>query len=187
MVIERPDSRATIAHYRKVKVWFSTAAMALVFMLAPYITFWAYGGHAISDAINSRRIDLIFFLVTMWILAPVILFVIAARLRQLIFDSGRAVWIDKGLLIVLHRRLFSVPCDAIVSISYGTAKISTFVEKPGVVLNLRNDNQRVFTTGGLSEPRDVIIARLNAALNLVPSPNFAKEDVALSTQRFGRS
>lgn len=187
MVSERPGSPITIARYRKVRAWFSFMVGILVAMAPPYITFWAYGGHAISDSINSRRIDLIFFLATMWILAPVVLFATVSLFKQLVFDSGRALWIENQRLIFWHPWLFSVPCDEIVSVSYGKAQTSTFVKQKGIALNLRNGGQKVFITGGLSEPRDVIIARLNAALNLRSDPSLEKESATSSMPRLDRS
>jgi hypothetical protein len=82
-----------------------------------------------------------------------------------VFEKGTAVWIEGG---ILYTWLFSVPCDEVVAASCGQQQISMFVKKEAVILQLRYGQRKSFPTGSLSEPRDIIISRLNAALRLGP-------------------
>jgi hypothetical protein len=156
----------TIASYRKAKISFHLTFAALMLAFVPYITFWSYGGRAISRAIHSPgAVWMIPFLLYAWFYEFVVAGTIIIKFNRLIFHNGAAVWIDQKKLMFMRSWYVSVPCDEIAEVALGFVQISRFLKDEAVVVRLKDGRETMFPTSSLSESRDVIIARIKAALD----------------------
>lgn len=154
-----------IAHYRKSKIWPQLALGILVLAFLVYLTFWSYDGHLLSRSMNSpRAVFLIPGLIFAWICGFVASTTIIIKIKQLILNDGRAVWISREELFFLRSWYVSVPCREIVSVSSGEIATSTVTKTGAVVLLLKSGRKMSFPTSSLLESRDTIIAHINDAL-----------------------
>ena len=84
--------------------------------------------------------------------------VMVTALKRLIFQHGRALWIENGRVVFLHKWNISAVCADIADISTGTYGR---YDAPGILLRMRDGTDTVIPTRWLAEPPAVIIDRLN--------------------------
>jgi hypothetical protein len=168
--ISTRDVRIVVASYRKIQASAQAILAAVIFMAAPYITFFSYGGHFISHFWNTGPSYILPGLAAIWVLTIIGFPVVVAGMGQLLLDNGKALWIKDGVLIFVRKWIFSVDCCEITKVEPGDYRVSTFVKKDGIVLRLKNGKTKAFPTGSFNETRAEVIDRLNTALNLAGSP-----------------
>src|SRR5262249_51130242 len=96
---------------------------------------------------------------TFWLGAPYVFLFAATVLKRIVFDHGKALWIDDGMVIYLHRWNLSAPCRDIVDI--GRTKEGQRLAE--VILRTHHGAKRI-PTSLLTEQPDLIIARLKAEM-----------------------
>lgn len=159
--------KIVVANFRLPRVWFQLTFMWLVILAPACVTFSPFGFYLINVALHSpNKYYLEVTLVSMWLCIILGFFIALAITKQLIYGKGAALWIEDGALIYVRKWLLSCPTDEIVSIGRGKKKMDTFVYKDAVIAYLRNGKDKRFPVEPFRESPDVIIERLNAALNL---------------------
>lgn len=88
-------------------------------------------------------------------------FLVPYVLKSLIFESGRALWIERGKLIFLNRRFLSANCDEIEKLSFSRDKRGELI-----VVHLKNGQRKVFPTASLEESGEAIMYQLTDLLEL---------------------
>jgi hypothetical protein len=142
----------TIAHFRTSKTLRPIAVSIFVTLLVPCVTIYAL---VVRHMLSSPRASFIIpSIVFAWISGAYVAFGALVGLKRLLFDGGRAVWLEKGRIIFSHSRLFSVPRDAIVRISIST-------DGQAVVMHLRDGREKRLPTGSLKESPKEIVDRIS--------------------------
>ena len=101
------------------------------------------------------------------LLSPIMLLVIVLFARKLLFEQGRAVWLDGGNLVFMPmfwsgRGLFrSVPLR---DIDRFAIDVMGFSLVKGIYIYLKDGTEDAIPSHLLEEPRDVVLTRLNEAL-----------------------
>jgi hypothetical protein len=148
-----------IAHFRPRKAWGGIFVMMLCVLFVPYMTFVSFSGHLIQRL--EGRPFLFPLLVSMWASALIVLAMCATMVRRMLFNHGRALWLQGGTLIYIHRLFFSVQCAEISRFSKGT---TGRMNGDAIIIQLRSGGTKDLPTGSLLELRDQVIHKLNAAL-----------------------
>jgi hypothetical protein len=156
----------TIAHYQKANIFLRTLAFVTFLILLNALTLYLPGGESVRHFL-ARRPLLFPIFISAWIGGLFVLWFAAVIIKRIVFESGRAIWIETGTLIYLHRWNFSVACRDIAEISSGTSERSG---RPCIFLRSRDGARKVLLTGLLMEPDDVIIARIKEN---IPTANIA--------------
>lgn len=91
-----------------------------------------------------------------------ILFIVVA-VKRMLFEHGKAIWVEGGRVIFFHRRAVSVPCQAIAEVRVG---VFGKPEKAAIIIRRRNGGDTIIPALALQEPADVVLARLKSALQI---------------------
>jgi hypothetical protein len=148
-----------IAHYKKIDaLWRSLSCMLLVILLSAisYSVPYKIG----FTSFLSRPLLLPLF-VSGWLFGLFLIWILIVLLKRVLFDAGRALWIENGKIIFLHKWNISVACSEVAQIKTG---IYGRFHRAGIFLNLRNGTRKVIPTGSLKESEDLIVARLKENL-----------------------
>ena len=78
-------------------------------------------------------------------------------MKRVLFENCKALWMDKGKIIFLHKWNFSAASKDIMSITVGT--YGRF-NRTGIFLLTRDGTKKIVPIGSLEEPDSVVIARL---------------------------
>lgn len=163
----RGSLKVVIAHFRLPRVLFQLIFIWAVILLPACITFSGFGIRLITSAFQSpNKIYLVTIFAFMWFNLILAFFVAVAITKQLIFGKRVALWIEDGTLMYVRKWLLSCPADEIVAIGLGKKKIATFVRKDAIIAYLRSGKDKRFPVEPFRESADIIIERLNEALNL---------------------
>jgi len=92
-----------------------------------------------------------------WLCGVLLLMLLYAQVRQILFDNGVAVWIEGGAVFYLDRRWFSVNYDEITTIEAGSYGRGGF---KGVIFQLKDGRKKSIPLGILRESGAIIIERL---------------------------
>src|SRR6185437_10995688 len=148
-----------VAHYRR--------ARTLLYVLSLLVVLFALGAFSIMprQGLNFvqqlvRRPDLAAQFLIGWLGGLVGVWIILVCIWRLLFEKGRALWIDDGALIFLHKRNMSVPLLDIVDVS--EAKVGRF-KRRGIRLTLANGTHKSFPTAAFREPPRRIALRIREA------------------------
>jgi hypothetical protein len=151
--------RIAIASFLKFRVWLGAIFILAIIPAVCWLTVSILQNWTTS--LPANHIFQVFCLAGMWVSLPQTFPPLISILKRLILEKGQAVWIEQG---VLSTWLFSIPCGDIISVSSGELKLSAFVRKAAVILDLRDGGQKKLPVGSLLETSEVIIDRLNAVL-----------------------
>jgi hypothetical protein len=111
-----------------------------------------------------------------WLLVPFLPFLVLYAwelLRLAMFYRARALWIAEGKLVFLPYGwpksfttfLYSIPLEAIDHFSSASVETGSFVTwLQGILVHKKTGGYVQFPTYFMTEPRDVILMRLNEAL-----------------------
>ncbi len=130
-------------------------------LVAPSITFMSFGGHLLHR-LDSRPLLFPLFVI-MWVSAA-ISFLIAMTIGKLmLFNGGKALWIEGKYLIFIDRRFFSLPCSEVQGLSEG---ITGWAGNNAIIFRLRGEYERPLSTDVFLESRDSIVDTLNREFGL---------------------
>jgi hypothetical protein len=145
----------TIASYSKPKaVKFLMMILAVVIFIFG-TSLWLSGG-VIGPAPTPLKfgfgIQVIAWLCGLWGL-----WFVGVLLRQITMNNGRAIWIENGRIVHLHKWHQAADAKDVKDI---VAANSGALARPVIVLRLRNGRTIEIQANLFSEPNDVIAARL---------------------------
>jgi hypothetical protein len=146
-----------IAHYRRPKILLQLILLLIVLLSPVVATIWVLRRHPTAGFPGP----LIFSaLIISWAAATVVVFMVLAILRQIVFHSSRAIWVENDTILFVHRWIFSARCKEVISAS----RTKPDRPQPGIVLRLRSGGAKTFPTGSLAESTDVIISRIEDSI-----------------------
>jgi hypothetical protein len=93
----------------------------------------------------------------------------AVVLKRVLLDGCRALWIEVGNIVFLHKWNISIAIDAVEDISIGT--FGRF-EKPAILFRLKSGTTRAIPTGSFREDPTAIVERLKG--NIMDAANASK-------------
>lgn len=154
------EMRIDIARYSIFRAFFQVILGLAVVAFIFGIPLFSMQGHYIERTLSHGNFWELLIIIA-WLFGIYTLLLVLAAARQLLFDEGRAVWIEDGNLVFLHRWYFSVACRKIVSVSSGTFGL---LNQKAVVIHTDNGGEKLIPTGSLSEPRSDVISKLKIAI-----------------------
>lgn len=151
-----------IAHYKRWRM-FRRVFAATVFLLLLdtylYIRLFTLGA---SYLFHERPFYALLYLIA-WIGGPIVLWMFLIVFVRLLFQGGRALWIENGKVILLHRWNVAMKCGDVINVTAGTYGRRS---RPAVLITSADGQTEAIPTTPLVETSDEIIARLKASLNL---------------------
>jgi hypothetical protein len=148
-----------IAHYRRVSVLSRT--IAGVFVIAILYAVSLYSVREAGTVFFARRPLLLPIFICGWSLGLFLFYIMAIVTKRVLFENGKALWMEGGQVIFLHKWNFAVACRDIVNVTIGTyGRFS----RTGIFLWMRDGTKKVVPTGSLAEPQGVIISRLKECI-----------------------
>jgi hypothetical protein len=108
-----------------------------------------------------------------WILAPRVLYFCGLGFVRVTFHNGTVIWLEKDVVYYLGKSYFSVKRNDVQDVVVDSFKtvigyyfISTR-KRVCISFLLRNGKKKVIATSALTEPAEVVCARIRGALGLV--------------------
>jgi hypothetical protein len=154
--------KVTVATYSKANTLILTAVLLSLEILSLVETLSSPDGHTIAPVPYPLKFALQMEIIV-WICGLVVILFASILTWQVIADERRAIWIEDGKLIHLHKRYQSADRDDIEEVSTGTFGI---FNRPAVIVRMREGKRMEIPVYLLSEPADVIVARLKEKLAL---------------------
>jgi hypothetical protein len=154
--------KVIIATYSKRNALILIAVLLSLELLTLAWTLYSPDGHTIAPVPYPLKFALQMEIIV-WICGLLIVLFVSAPMWQLIADQRRAIWIRDGKLIHLHKRYQSADRDDIEEVSTGTFGI---FNRPAVIVRTRRGRRMEIPAYLLSEPADVIVARLKEELTV---------------------
>lgn len=145
---------SVIAHYRKGYVLLRMLAFVLFLILLYAFT--------LSEQILTRKPLLAPLAIFFWVGGLVCFWFAFTVLKRVVFENGRAVWVENGTLVFLHRWALSARCREIDAISSG--RYGRF-DRLDIFLQMKDGTQKIIPAESMTEPSDLIIARIKEAIS----------------------
>jgi hypothetical protein len=157
--------RVTIAHFNKFRTFGDLLIGTAVVLALAWLTFFSFDGHLISRAAHSTRgLYVIPVLVMAWISCAVAIASMFSVFRHFVFDDGRALWIEDGVLVNVPRWYTAISCDQIADISLGQLSRRKSVE--ALIILEKDGSKREISTRGFAESGQAIVDTLSDVLRL---------------------
>jgi hypothetical protein len=144
----------------------SGAIIAAIFVLTITLYGVAWIGRD-SDFITHRKAQVLFALL---VCGPCLMAVVWMGVRQLIFHHGEMVWIEDGKVIYLSGLVSAIPLNEIETVAPGTT--DNWPHNKAIVLKRRTGEETAIALWSLSEPEDLILARIQHALKNIGPHEF---------------
>jgi hypothetical protein len=147
---------ASYSAYGAIKI---VAFILAVVILAFGTTLYSPDGRTIAPRPSTLPTGIAFQII-IWICGTLSLLYLALFLWRLLLHKGAAIWLEGDRVVHLHRWFQSVDRDDIEDITTGTVAFSG----QSIVIRMRNGSKMEVPTAALSEPGEMIIARLKQKL-----------------------
>ena len=148
--------RIDIAHYKRGFVLVRITALFLLYFCVSLLSFLPVGGVTIGHFLSARPLWIPMAVIG-WGIGLFVFYLEVVALKRMIFDDGRALWIDDGEIIFFQRWNFSIVCRDVMEIVAGNVGKR---KKLGIRFRMRDGSNRIILTGSLIEPADLIASRL---------------------------
>ena len=159
------SGRILIASYKRANVLVRMSVAGIFFIAMPTVTLLGYNGASTVEFLSKRPMLVPVFIIS-WFGSIFALAFIALTLNRVTLDGGRAIWIENGSVIYMHPLNVREKCQDILGVLPGTFGPSN---SPGILLRMKNGREKFIPTHLLSEPQDVIIAKLSRAIQSATS------------------
>jgi len=152
-----------IAHFSKRKSLIYTLSFLVACVLMYVATLYHPPGVSVSEYLHSKGLFRYEFAVAAWVCGALLIVRQIIILNQVIAHGSSAIW-------AAHDRLYYL--NIFSGIFYRSVLLSDILEfelrtdiaaRGGVVIRLRNGQERMISTWLLLEPTDAVMARLRAA------------------------
>lgn len=157
-----PITRVIIATSQRSKTLFRMLVLLLLICGVDALLIPGYTAQAWSDFFKQRAM-LIGMPIAAFLFSTVGIWFSLTSIFRVLFQGGRAVWIEKGNIIYITKFNFSVAQSDVSSIKDG---ISERTGSPCVFINTKDGEQKVIPTYLLAEESEDIAARLRQYLSV---------------------
>jgi hypothetical protein len=155
------SDRKIIAHYKSGRMIFVSVVIIVFFTVGIFVV--GYGisleGGVIALAENRPMLAMAYFIIV--ISAGVFYWLAALILARIVFEDARAIWIENGTLVALHKINFTALCKDVRNIQKSTYRVSgKYAEKPCIAVTMRDGTVKNIATDPVIESPDVIIQKM---------------------------
>jgi hypothetical protein len=150
----------TIAHYRRGNTLLRMLIFFLMVVVISAFSIAAHEGQSIQQQLAAHPLTAALFFVGLFgmLFGVGVMFLVVKRI---LIDGGRALWIDDGVLIFLHRWNISVRLADVLGMSDGN--FGRF-NRRGVRFRLKHGREKTIPMDAFSEPAEQIISQIRENL-----------------------